>query len=135
VCHRDQDVGDKQLLGEVFDPAAHVDARLAGLIRTELQIGPTQAAVPAGSQAFQNRFLCRPMGREVLDRVIPALATVDFSLGIDPPKEQLAVPLDHSTDTKTFHNCGADAYDFHYEPPSSRAGGSCANFISESRRM
>src|SRR5205823_13204145 len=86
------------------------------------QVGPAQAAPPAGPQALEDRFLGRPAPREVLRGVLAALTVTDLPPGVDARQEQLAVLLDHAADAQAFHDVGADSNDFH-EPTALAASG------------
>src|SRR5579884_2448659 len=77
-----QDVANAQLLHVVLGAAADMDVRLAVGRVADLDIGPADAAAPAGAEAFQDCFLGGPAAGKVLDRVLAGLAIANFSLRV-----------------------------------------------------
>src|SRR5438128_12384454 len=80
---------------------------------TNLQLGPADAAPPAGAQALDDRLLGGPAPGEVLHGVFARLTELDFPLGEHASQELLAVLLHHAANAHAFHDIRADADDFH----------------------
>lgn len=109
----DADLADAAVEGGVAGAAADEDAGAAGGVVADLEVGPADAAGPAGADGLEDGLLGGPAAGEVLEGVLAALAVVDLALGVDAAEEELAVLLDHLADPGDLDDVGADAQDLH----------------------
>src|SRR5436309_1155626 len=72
------------------------------------------------SQAFQDRFFCRPHPREVFGRLPPSLAIANLSIGECSSQKCLAVTVDHGTNADAFDHVIAKSEYLHDDAPDTR---------------
>src|SRR4051794_17622006 len=98
---------------DVARSSAEVDLRRTFAVVADLDIAPADAAPPAGAQGLQHGLFCGPAAGIMLCGGFSRRAVFDLVVGVDARNKELAVALNHLSDSQAFGDVDSSADDGH----------------------